>query len=88
MVLAVWTLGMVSLLYRSYLHLDYGARMPHVPQRETGRVYPFIFKNSTVYVTEAEEARFNAAGWMLLGSFAGFGLCLVIGGGPSVRRAA
>jgi hypothetical protein len=39
-VLAVWTLGIVSLLYKSYLYLDYGARMPHAPEQETGRVTP------------------------------------------------
>jgi hypothetical protein len=87
-VLAVWTVGIASLLYKSYLYLDYGARMPHAPQQETGRVYPFIFKNSRVYVTEMEQARFSAASWVLLGSFVGFGLCLVIWGGSSVRRAA
>jgi hypothetical protein len=87
-VLTMWTLGMVSLLCKSYLYLDYGARMPHAPQQETGRVHPFIFKNSTVYVTEAEQARFSAASWMFLGSFVGFGLCLIIWGGSSVRRAA
>jgi hypothetical protein len=75
-ILTVSTLGTASLLYRGYLYLDYGARMPHAPEQETGRVHPFVFKNSRVYVTEVDQARFRAVTWMVLGSFVGFGLCL------------
>jgi hypothetical protein len=40
MALTVWAIAVLSLLYWSYLYLDYGARMPAEPQQATGRILP------------------------------------------------
>ena len=78
--IAVWAIAMVSLPYVAYLYLDYGARMPAEPQPATGRVHAFDYKGRTLYTTEGERRRFNAAEYVFgLSWFSGVLTFLVLG---------
>ncbi len=67
--LTVWSIGMISLLYLSYIDFDYAARMPQEPQPATGRIYPFDWKGQILYVTAREQHRYRVARNIFLGSF-------------------
>ena len=87
-VASIWAIAVASLLYGGYLYLDYGARMPPVPELATGRVNPFDFKGRTVYVTEAEESRYRTMQLVSVLSWAAFVLAAITWGRPSAARPA
>jgi hypothetical protein len=87
-VIGIWSVGMASLLYSGYLYLEYGDRMPSIPQPTTGRITPFNFKGRTVYVTKTEESRYTAAQLVLIVSWVAFAFAVLSWGRGSARRSA
>ncbi len=85
--LTVWSMAVLSLLYWSYLYLDYGARMPAESQQATGRIYPYAYKGRIVYVSGPERRRIRTAGWVFVGSMVAVVITFQLVGRRSDRAA-
>jgi hypothetical protein len=53
--------GFAGFVHLSYLHFDYGARLPSSPEPTIGRVVPFYANHGRVYGTAEERARLKQA---------------------------
>ena len=68
--------GISTLLFFMWfgqLSEDYGHTRPRVADQSTGRVYPFVWKDSSVYLTKSEQFYFYFAEAMSLILFVGTG---------------
>jgi hypothetical protein len=53
--------AMVALGNSTWLHFDYGARMPLAPDPQSGRIQAIIANHGRVYVTPEEARKVNYA---------------------------
>ena len=60
-------LNFVALANIIWVRLNYDARMPRLPQPETGRVQAVIANHSRVYVTAQEAGKLDRANAMAIG---------------------